>query len=162
LVTQESHVFIGTVRDNLIMAAPGAVTDDQLTAALGTVGARTWTTALPHGLDTVVGSGGHSLTDAQAQQVALARILLADPRVLILDEATSQLDPGSGRSLEQAMAGVVRGRTVVAIAHRLLTAHDADRIAVVADGRVTEHGTHDDLLRREGAYAELWHAWSHR
>jgi ABC-type multidrug transport system fused ATPase/permease subunit len=162
LVTQESHVFIGTVRDNLIMAAPGPITDDQLTAALCTVGARTWTTALPHGLDTVVGSGGHSLTDAQAQQIALARILLADPRVLILDEATSQIDPRSGRSLEQAMAGVVRGRTVVAIAHRLSSAHDADRIAVAADGRVTEHGTHDDLLRREGAYARLWHAWSHR
>jgi ABC-type multidrug transport system fused ATPase/permease subunit len=162
LVTQESHVFIGTVRDNLIMAAPGPVTDDQLKAALGTVGARTWTATLPHGLDTVVGSGGHSLTDAQAQQIALARILLANPRVLILDEATSQIDPRSGRSLEQAMAGVVRGRTVVAISHRLLSAHDADRIAVAADGRVTEHGTHDELLRRAGAYAKLWHTWSHR
>jgi ABC-type multidrug transport system fused ATPase/permease subunit len=160
LVTQESHVFIGTVRHNLVMAAPETVTEQAIRSALGAVGALDWATALTAGLDTVVGSGGHLLTEAQAQQIALARVLLADPRVVVLDEATSQLDPRSGRALEQAMARVLHGRTVVAIAHRLFTAHDADRIAVAADGRVTEHGTHDELLEQGGAYAALWHAWS--
>ena len=119
-----------------------------------------WAAALPHGLDTVVGSGGHPLTEAQGQQLALARLVLADPHTLVLDEATSLLDPRAARHLERSLAAVVDGRTVVAIAHRLHTAHDADRIAVVIDGRIAELGSHHELIDLDGEYASLWRAWT--
>ena len=119
-----------------------------------------WVEALPAGLDTVVGSGGRKLTDAQAQQVALARLVLADPHTLVLDEATSLIDPRSARHLERSMAAVLHGRTVIAIAHRLFSAHDADRVAVVEDGRITELGAHDELVAAGGSYADLWDSWS--
>ena len=108
---------------------------------------------------TMVGSGSHSLTEAQSQQLALARLVLADPHTLVLDEATSLLDPRAARHLERSLAAVVQGRTVVAIAHRLHTAHDADRVAVVEDGNITEIGTHDELVAANGAYAALWRSW---
>ncbi|HEU5000966.1 MAG TPA: ABC transporter ATP-binding protein [Lapillicoccus sp.] len=158
LVTQEHHVFVGTLEDNLLLARPGA-TQDTLLAALEAVDARVWALGLPRGLETVVGSGGHALTTAQAQQLALARLVLADPHTLVLDEATSLLDPRAARHLERSLAAVVSGRTVVAIAHRLHTAHDADRVAVVDDGVVTEIGTHDELIDADGAYAALWRSW---
>ena len=158
LVTQEHHVFVGTLEDNLLLARPGA-SQDTLLAALEAVDARVWALGLPRGLETVVGSGGHQLTTAQAQQLALARLVLADPHTLVLDEATSLLDPRAARHLERSLAAVVSGRTVVAIAHRLHTAHDADRVAVVEDGFVTEVGTHDELIETDGAYAALWRSW---
>ena len=158
LVTQEHHVFVGTLRDNLALAAPHA-TDAELSAALAAVGATDWVDSLPHGLDTAVGSGGHLVGPAQAQQVALARIVLADPHTLVLDEATSLLDPRAARRLERSLASVLDGRTVVAIAHRLHTAHDADRVAVVEDGLLTELGTHAELVAHGGAYAALWDSW---
>lgn len=158
LVTQEHHVFVGTVADNLLLARPGA-DRETLLEALAAVDADRWALALPDGLDTVVGSGGHRLAEAQAQQVALARLVLADPHTLVLDEATSLLDPRAARHLERSLAAVVEGRTVVAIAHRLHTAHDADRVAVVEDGLVSEIGTHEQLLAAEGPYAALWHSW---
>jgi ABC-type multidrug transport system fused ATPase/permease subunit len=158
LVTQEHHVFVGTLEDNLLLARPGA-TQDTLLAALEAVDARVWALGLPRGLETVVGSGGHTLTTAQAQQLALARLVLADPHTLVLDEATSLLDPRAARHLERSLAAVVSGRTVVAIAHRLHTAHDADRVAVVDDGVVTEIGTHEELIDADGAYAALWRSW---
>ena len=117
--------------------------------------------ALPAGLDTVVGSGGRKLTDAQAQQVALARLVLADPHTLVLDEATSLLDPRAARHLERSLSAVLAGRTVVAIAHRLHTAHDADRVAVVDSGRIAEIGRHDELVAAGGEYAALWRSWQH-
>jgi ATP-binding cassette subfamily C protein len=157
LVTQEHHVFLGTVRDNLLIAAPEAG-DDELRAALAAVGAD-WAGELPAGLDTVLGSGGHPTDGSQAQQLALARVILADPHTLILDEATALLDPRTARHTERALATVLEGRTVIAIAHRLHTAHDADRVAVMADGRLTELGTHDELVAAGGAYAALWHSW---
>ncbi|TDU91021.1 ABC-type multidrug transport system fused ATPase/permease subunit [Kribbella voronezhensis] len=158
LVTQEHHVFVGTLRDNLSMARSDA-SDDQLLAALEAVDAREWTLALPSGLDTRVGSGEHTLTPAQAQQLALARLVLADPHTLVLDEATSLIDPRAARHMERSLAAVLEGRTVIAIAHRLYTAHDADRVAVVEDGRITELGSHDDLVAQNGSYAALWHSW---
>ncbi|MFF1476882.1 ABC transporter ATP-binding protein [Streptomyces sp. NPDC058301] len=158
LVNQEHHVFVGSLRDNLLLARQGA-SDAELWAALGAVGADGWARAFDEGLDTGVGSGGLSLTPAQAQQIALARLVLADPHTLVLDEATSLLDPRAARHLERSLARVLDGRTVVAIAHRLHTAHDADVIAVVEDGRISELGSHDALVEADGAYAALWRSW---
>ncbi|WP_406051004.1 ABC transporter ATP-binding protein [Kribbella sp. NBC_00889] len=158
LVTQEHHVFVGTLRDNLSMARPGA-SDAELLDALAAVDAREWADALPDGLDTRVGSGQLALTPAQAQQLALARLVLADPHTLVLDEATSLIDPRAARHMERSLAAVLEGRTVIAIAHRLYTAHDADRVAVVEDGRISELGSHDELVARQGSYAALWTSW---
>jgi ABC-type multidrug transport system fused ATPase/permease subunit len=159
LVTQEHHVFVGTVRDNIVLGREDA-DDDAVWAALAAVGSADWVRRLPDGLDTQVGSGNLALTPAQAQQVALARLVIADPHTLVLDEATSLIDPRTARNLEGSMHALLEGRTVIAIAHRLHTAHDADRIAVVIDGRIVELGTHDELVAGEGEYADLWRAWT--
>ena len=161
LVTQEHHVFAGTLRENLALVLDDAGSDGDATlrSALSAVDALEWAEALPDGLDTVVGSGGHVLTDAQAQQLALARLVLADPHTLVLDEATSLIDPRSARHLERSLAAVLQGRTVIAIAHRLYTAHDADRVAVVEDGVISEIGSHDELVEHDGSYAALWRSW---
>jgi ABC-type multidrug transport system fused ATPase/permease subunit len=158
LVTQEHHVFIGTVRDNVRMVRPDA-DDGRIRAALAAVDALDWVEGLPAGLDTVVGAKGHPVSAAQAQQLALARLVLADPHTLVLDEATSLIDPRAARHLERSLAGALRGRTVIAIAHRLFSAHDADRVAVVEDGRITELGSHAELVAAGGSYAALWRSW---
>jgi ABC-type multidrug transport system fused ATPase/permease subunit len=160
LVTQEHHVFVGTLRENLALAAPPGATDDDIRSALEAVDALEWVSALPNELDTVVGSGGRNLTAAQAQQIALARLVLADPHTLVLDEATSLIDPRAARHLERSLAAVLHGRTVIAIAHRLFSAHDADRVAVVEDGVISELGSHDELVAAGGSYAALWDSWN--
>ena len=162
LVTQEHHVFVGTLRENLALAAPVDATDADIRAALNAVDALEWVEALPEGLDTVVGSGGRALPAAQAQQIALARLVLADPHTLVLDEATSLIDPRAARHLERSLAAVLEGRTVIAIAHRLFSAHDADRVAVVEDGVISEFGPHEDLVAAGGSYAALWDSWNGR
>jgi ABC-type multidrug transport system fused ATPase/permease subunit len=156
LITQDHHVFHDSVRDNLLIAKPNA-TDEELYAALNAVGA-TWWNDLPHGLDTEIGEDT-TLDDASAQQLSLARVVLADPHTLILDEATALLDPRTARRTEQSLAAVLRGRTVIAIAHRLQTAHDADRIAVMEAGELVELGTHDELVTAAGPYGRLWQTW---
>jgi ABC-type multidrug transport system fused ATPase/permease subunit len=132
-----------------------------LERALSVVDALAWVRAMPDGLETRVGSGGVVLTPAQAQQIALARLVLLDPHTLVLDEATSLIDPNAARSLESALERVLEGRTVVAIAHRLHTAHDADRVAVVRGGQIAEIGSHDELVASGGEYSALWTSWHH-
>ena len=160
LVTQEHHVFVGSIRDNIVLARETTATDDEVNAALAAVDAGDWVERLPDGMRTLVGSGKQVLTPAQAQQVALARLVIADPHTLVLDEATSLIDPQTARHLEGSMAALLEDRAVVAIAHRLHTAHDADRIAVVIDGRIAELGSHHELIDLDGEYASLWRAWT--
>ena len=158
LVTQEHHVFVGSLRDNVVLAKPDA-SDEEVINSLRSVDAWDWVAALPEGILTRVGSGAHRLLPAQAQQLALARLVLADPHTLILDEATSLLDLQAARHLEASLAAVLEGRTVIAIAHRLQSAHDADLIAVIDDGRIVEWGSHDQLIAKGGEYAALWRSW---
>jgi ABC-type multidrug transport system fused ATPase/permease subunit len=158
LVTQEHHIFIGTVRENLALAKPEAG-DDEIVRALDAVDALEWVEALPDGILTELGTTGFQVSPAQAQQLALARLVLSDPHTLVLDEATAMLDPRAARHLERSLVAVLRGRTVVAIAHRLHTAHDADRVCVVIDGQIAELGTHDELVALNGEYASLWSSW---
>lgn len=159
LVTQDVHVFAGTIRDNVDLARPEA-SDEQVRDALRTVGALGWVDALPDGASTVVGDHGHSLTAAQAQQLALARVLLHDPLVAVFDEATAEAGSSGARQLEEAAVAVTRGRTSLVVAHRLTQARSADRIVVMHEGRIVEEGTHDALVAAGGRYADLWSAWS--
>ncbi|WP_412544034.1 ABC transporter ATP-binding protein [Longispora sp. K20-0274] len=159
LISQEVHVFAGPLAGDLRLARPGA-TEAELRAALDRVGALTWAEALPEGLDTEVGDEGHRLTVTQAQQVALARLVLADPPVAILDEATADAGSAGSRVLEAAAANALAGRTALVVAHRLTQAAAADRVVVLAAGRVVETGTHAELVAAGGRYAALWEAWS--
>lgn len=160
MVSQEVHVFSGSIAQDLRLANPAA-DDATLAEALRRVGAG-WVDGLDAGIDTHVGDGGHPLAPEQAQQLALARLLLADPLVAVLDEATAEAGTGSAQVLDAAAREVLAGRTALVIAHRLSQAVVADRVVVMADGRVVEDGTHDELVRTGGAYAALWEAWAAR
>ncbi|MFC9842356.1 ABC transporter ATP-binding protein [Streptomyces sp. NPDC060223] len=159
LVTQEVHVFAGPLADDLRLARPDA-TDQELREALDRVGALGWVDALPEGLGTVVGDGGHRLTSDRAQQLALARLVLADPPVAVLDEATAEAGSSGAQLLEQAAERALDGRTALVVAHRLSQAATADRVVVMENGRIAESGTHDELRAAQGPYAALWQAWS--
>lgn len=158
LVTQEFHLFNDTLASNLRLGAPEA-DDAALIEALQAVDAGALLAQLKDGLETRVGGRDHKLTPAEVQQVALARVILAGPEVIVLDEATSMMSAGAASDIEQGLNRVLAGKTVVSIAHRLNTAHDADRVAVVERGRITELGSHDELLARGGSYAALWSRW---
>ncbi|MEU9690406.1 ABC transporter ATP-binding protein [Amycolatopsis japonica] len=157
LISQEVHVFAGSLADDLRLARPDA-SDADLLAALEKVGARDWAEAL--GLATVVGEGGHRLTVTQAQQLALARLVLADPPIAILDEATAEAGSAGAKVLEAAAAAALEGRTGLVVAHRLTQAAASDRVVVLDAGVIVESGTHDELVAADGQYATLWAAWS--
>lgn len=159
LVTQEVHVFDTTLRDNLTLAAPH-VGDEDVVIALARVGAEPLIARLPGGLDEPVGASGTSLTPAEAQQIALARVLLADPAFVVLDEATAEAGSTEAGRLEDAALAAIEGRTALVVAHRLTQAATASRVVVLDAGRVREEGTHDELREADGAYARLWEAWS--
>lgn len=159
LVTQEVHVFSGPLAEDLRLARPDA-TDEELCEALERVGALGWARALPEGLETVVGEGGHRLTADRSQQLALARLVLADPPVAVLDEATAEAGSSGAGLLEEAAERALEGRTALVVAHRLSQAASADRVVVMEDGRVAESGTHDELRAAGGPYAALWRAWA--
>jgi ATP-binding cassette subfamily B protein len=158
VVPQEPFLFAGSVRDNLTFAAPDA-TDDELWEAVDAVGLRDLVERQPEGLDQIIHERGSSLSSGERQLLALARAFLSQPRVLVLDEATSNLDLQSETRIERALDAVLEGRTAIIIAHRLATAMRADRIAVIHDGELVELGSHDELVAREGRYAALFETW---
>jgi ATP-binding cassette subfamily B protein len=159
VVPQEPFLFAGTMRENIAFARPGAG-DDEVEEAVRTVGLGDLVGRLPEGLDTEVHERGQSLSSGERQLLALARAFLAHPRVLVLDEATSNLDLQSETKIEAALDVVLEGRTAILIAHRLSTARKADRIVVINDGRVVEIGPHDELVAAGGQYAGMYETWS--
>jgi ABC-type multidrug transport system fused ATPase/permease subunit len=159
VVPQEGFLFNGTIRDNLRIAR-AAATDSEIESAIAAIGATEHFDQFLDGLDTQVRERGSRLSAGERQLVALARAALVDPAVLILDEATSNLDPGTEAEVEHALERLMVGRTVIVVAHRLSTVQRADRIAVVADARIAELGTHSELLALNGHYAQLANAWA--
>ena len=155
VVTQDAHLFHDTIRGNLLYAKPEA-TDGDLEAALAGAQIATMVASLPDGLDTVVGDRGYRLSGGEKQRIAIARILLKAPEVVVLDEATAHLDSESEAAVQQALATALRGRTSLVIAHRLSTVREADVILVLDHGRIVEQGRHDELLAAAGQYAELY------
>jgi ATP-binding cassette, subfamily B, bacterial len=158
MLPQEGYLFSGTIADNVRLAQPGA-SDEAVLHALDQIGALERFDALPEGIRTDVQTRGVRLSAGERQLVGIARVALADPAVIVLDEATSSLDPATEAAVEQALAAVVEGRTVIIIAHRLSTAERADRVVVMDRGRVVEVASHDELVAQGERYASLWASW---
>ena len=158
IVPQEGHLFAGTIAENLAFGRPEA-SDAELRAAADAIGATGFIEALPDGFDTRINERGSGLSAGQRQLISFARALVADPRLLILDEATSSVDLRAEQRIDEALRTLLAGRTAIVIAHRLSTIRDADRIVVLEDGRIVEQGSHDELLRAGGRYAELYGDW---
>jgi ATP-binding cassette subfamily B protein len=158
MLPQEGHLFSGTIADNVRLADPDA-SDDAVQLALAQIGALERFAALPDGLETDVQTRGVRLSAGERQLVGIARVALANPAVIVLDEATSSLDPATEAAVERALAAVVEGRTVIIIAHRLSTAERADRVVVMHNGRVVETASHDELVAQGERYARLWASW---
>ena len=158
IVPQEGHLFAGTIAENLAFGRPEA-SDAELRAAADAIGATGFIEALPDGIDTRINERGSGLSAGQRQLISFARALVADPRLLILDEATSSVDLRAEQRIDEALRTLLAGRTAIVIAHRLSTIRDADRIVVLEDGRIVEQGSHDELLRAGGRYAELYGDW---
>jgi ATP-binding cassette subfamily B protein len=154
-VMQDPHLFHDTISNNLRYARPGA-TDDELVAACKAARINDLIMSLPEGYGTVVGERGYRMSGGEKQRLAIARMLLKDPAIVILDEATSHLDSESELAIQRALAEALRGRTALVIAHRLSTIVNADRILVMDDGRIVEQGRHEELLRNRGLYADLY------
>jgi ATP-binding cassette subfamily B protein len=154
MVTQEAHLFHESIRENLLYARPGA-TDAELEDACRRAQIWEMVEALPNGLDTVVGDRGHRLSGGEKQRIAIARLLLKAPAVVILDEATAHLDAENEVAVQRALKEALRDRTSLVIAHRLSTIREADLILVIEDGRIIERGTHEHLIHAGGLYAEL-------
>jgi ATP-binding cassette, subfamily B, bacterial len=159
IVPQEGFLFSGSVRENIAFGRPGA-TDEEIEAAADSIGAGDFIRRLPDGFGTEAGERGVALSAGQRQLIAFARALLAEPRILILDEATSNVDVRTERTIEAGLERLLRGRTAIVIAHRLSTIRGADRIAVMDRGRIVESGTHDELIAAGGRYAQLYGTWA--
>jgi len=155
VVTQDAHLFHDTIRANLAYARPDA-TEDDMRAALRAAQILPLVESLPDGLETVVGDRGYRFSGGEKQRIAIARLLLKAPRIVVLDEATAHLDSESEVAVQAALETALAGRTSIVIAHRLSTVRHADKILVVSGGRIVETGTHEELLRRGGVYAELY------
>jgi ATP-binding cassette subfamily B protein len=159
IVPQEGFLFSGTVRENIAFGRPAAA-DEEIEAAVAAVGASEFIASLPQQLETEVGERGIQLSAGQRQLVAFARALLAEPRILILDEATSNVDVRTEKVIERGLERLLAGRTAIVIAHRLSTIRRAGKIVVLEGGEIAEQGTHDDLIAAGGPYAKLYGAWS--
>jgi ATP-binding cassette subfamily B protein len=159
IVPQEGFLFSGSVRENVAFGRPEA-SEEEIEAAIAAVGASDFVAALPDGLDTEVGERGIQLSAGQRQLVAFARALLAEPRILILDEATSNVDVRTEKTIERGLERLLHGRTAIVIAHRLSTIRRAGKIVVLEHGKIAEQGTHDDLIAANGPYAKLYGAWA--
>jgi ATP-binding cassette subfamily B protein len=159
IVPQEGFLFSGSVRENVAFGRPEA-SEEEIEAAIAAVGATDFVTRLPQGLDTEVGERGIQLSAGQRQLLAFARALLAEPRILILDEATSNVDVRTEKTIERGLERLLHGRTAIVIAHRLSTIRRAGKIVVLENGQIAEQGTHDELISAGGPYSRLYGAWA--
>ena len=155
MVFQDVCLFQDTIRNNIRFGKTDAM-DEEIIAAAKTACCHDFIMRLPQGYDTMVGEGGCTLSGGEKQRISIARAMLKDAQIILLDEATASLDPENEVEIQKAIGTLIKGRTVIAIAHRLKTIKKADRIIVLDNGQIKEEGTHDELIRQEGLYSHLW------